>query len=434
MKTGTSKLLYAQIKHKWRLLLTMVIISIAASTLTYLIIKDTLDKTTEHQALIISEIVARQAAAGRTVYGSEIVKKLEKDGFGAHLNSDSRTGYVPLPAQFLKLMAKESSKSSSDLYTYKPISKWHLEPTQGLNDNFENWAWQQLEAQDQANPSGPIEWEPAYWTENWQGKRYFRYLRADPASSPSCVNCHNDLLHNPRIVSQLRVEGIVEPKQWKLHQLMGAISVTIPFDKIERIAVDEVRQTIVWTSTILITALIITGGMILANSQPYSEQQKMSWEETHDKDTGLLSLSGLELLLAAALESAKQENLQHAFICLKLQDTHSIREKYGVATYDTFRANLAANITETLRHNDNLGWLNDDKLAVLINDCHNQQARRIIEQLRAVAKETRANKAGVDLTIDVIITLTMVTVDTTSVSSILKSTDRIDHEAVSTRR
>ena len=415
------------------MLLIMTLIAVAASTLTYLIIKDTLDKTTEHQALIIAEIVARQAAAGRTVYGQEVVNKLKKDGYGANIHSAANPGFVPLPAQFLKLMAKESSKSSSDLYRYKPISRWHLEPTQGLNDNFENWAWQQLEAQDQADPSGPIDWEPAYWTENWQGKRYFRYLRADPASSPSCVNCHNEFLRNPKIISQLRTEGIVEPKQWKLHQLMGAISVTIPFEKIERIAVDEVRQTIVWTSTILITALIITGGMIMANSRPGSPRQELTWNETHDSDTGLLSLSGMESLLANALETARESKLQHAFICLKLQDTHAIKERYGIDTYDTFRSALATNISETLRHNDHLCWLNDDKLSVLINDCHNQQARRIIEQLRNVAKETRANKAGVDLTIDVIITLTMVTADTTSVSSIMKSTDRIDHEAVSTR-
>jgi len=420
------------LRQKWRLFLLTILISISASTLTYFIIKDTLDKTTEHQALIIAEIVARQAAAGRSVYSTQVVRKLVKDGFGAHIDNENKAGFVPLPAQFLKLMGQEATKSSSDLYRYKPISKWHLEPTQGLTDHFENWAWQQLEAQDQSNPTGPIDWQPAWWTEEWHGQRYFRYLRADPASSPSCVSCHNDYLQRTEIKNQLRSEGVSEKKSWKLHQLMGAISVTIPLEKIEKIAIDEIRQTIVWTSTILITALIIIGGMMLAYSQHGNGGQKLTREETHDPDTGLLNLTGLELSLSDALESAKQDNLQHAFICVKLIDTHSIRDFYGIGTYNKFRKRLGNNIADTLRHNDVIGWLGIDKLGVLVNECQDQQARKIIDQIRNVAVNTRAKKSGVELSIDVTVTLTMINAETISVSSILKSTDRIDHEAVST--
>ena len=151
-KTGINRLL-----KNWRLFLTILIISSIVSTLTYFILKDTLDTTTEHQALVFAEIIARQAASARAVYSNFVVSKLKRDGFGADINSSNLPGHVPLPAQFLKLLGQESSKSNSTLFRYKPISKWHLEPTQGLNDNFENWAWQQLEAQDQANPTGPID-------------------------------------------------------------------------------------------------------------------------------------------------------------------------------------------------------------------------------------------------------------------------------------
>ena len=424
--------LTSAITNKWRLLLVVLIISVAASSFTYFIIKDTLETTSEHQALIISEIVARHAAAGRTVYGKYVAKKLTEDGFGANIHSQDHPGYVPLPAQFLKLMAQESAKTSSEFYRYKPISKWHLEPTQGLNDNFENWAWQQLEAQDQSNPTGPIAWEPVWWTEEWQGEKYFRYLRADPASSKSCVDCHNAYLHDAKIKSQLKSEGITDEKQWKQHQLMGAISVTIPMEKIERMATTEFRQTIVWTSTILITALIIIGGIIIANTSPSNTGPKLSWDETHDKETGLLTLNGMEQMLASAIETAKLDNIQHGFICLKLQDTNSIQENHGAHIYNKFRKKLAENITTSLRHNDALGWLSNEKLGVLISDCENTQAKRIVEQLRQAAANTRTKLEDVESHMSVIITLTMITSDTLSVSSIIKTTDRIDHEAVST--
>ena len=329
-------------------------------------------------------------------------------------------------------MGQESSRSSSDLYRYKPLSKWNLEPTQGLTDNFENWAWQQLEAQDKPNPTAPIDWKPAWWTEEWQGKRYFRYLRADPASSESCVNCHNDYLRHPEIIAQLKTEGVDEAKQWKLNQLMGAISVTVPMEKIESIAVTELRQTIVWTSTILITALIIIGGIIIANTNPSISSQKLSRDETHDKETGLLNLLGMEHALSAALESAKKQEINHAFICLKLQDKQSIEEHFGVAIYSEFKAKLADNIASTLRHNDTLGWLNKDKLGVLIQDCQLLQAKNIVGQLRNAAMNFLARIDSVELQVETTITLTMITADTLSVSSIIKTTDRIDHETAST--
>jgi len=420
------------IKNKWRLFVSILIISSIVSTLTYFILKNALDTTTEHQALVFADIIARQAADARTVYSKYVASKLKRDGFGAHINSDNIPGHVPLPAQFLKLMGQESSKTNAKLFRYKPISKWHLEPTQGLNDNFENWAWHQLESQDQTAPTGPINWQPAWWTEVWQGEKYFRYLRADPASGQSCVTCHNEYLQKQKIKDQLQSDGIYELKQWKQHQLMGAISVTIPLKEIELIALNELQQTIVWTSTILVTALIIIGGIIISNTSPNIDRQKLLWSETHESESGLLSLTGLEQIIGTAIDTAKQSKFLHAFICLKFEDNFQVKNQFGVKTYNKLRIGLAKNITKSLRHNDALGWLSADKLAILIFECNSDFARRIIKQLQGTILKTEITVNGKKLRLDAIISLTMITKDTSSVSSIIKSTDRIDNEAIST--
>jgi len=67
---------------------------------------------------------------------------------------------VPLPAQFLKLISQQASTESGGLFRYQPISKWNLEPTQGLDDDFKRWAWAELEKQDVENPGRPIDWQP----------------------------------------------------------------------------------------------------------------------------------------------------------------------------------------------------------------------------------------------------------------------------------
>jgi len=421
---------FAGLINKPRLFLSILFISSIVSTLTYFILKDSLNTTTEHQARVIAEIVALQAAAGRTVYSKYVVSKLKHDGLGAHIDSSEHHGLVPLPAQFLKLMGREASKSNAALFRYKPISKWHLEASQGLNDDFENWAWEQLQAQDQANPTGPIDWQPAWWTEVWKGERYFRYMRADPAANQSCVDCHNAYLRKETIKAQLKADGILQPKQWKMHQLLGGISVTIPLAKIERIAIGELRQTIVWTSTILVTALIIIGGIIISNTHPNTDKQDLAWDETHEQDTGLLSLTGLEHRLSSAVECARPGERNHSFICLKFND-HFDTVQAHADLFQTLRVKFSAKIKLSLRQNDSLGWLSHEKLGILVLDCGSDHAKIIITQLRKSLQETATSLDNIAFSINTTITLSLITKDTLSVSSIIKTTDRFDHEIIS---
>jgi hypothetical protein len=119
-----------------------------------LVVRDAVTKTVEQQALAVAEIVAQQAKVARSVYGKDVVGKLTRDGFGADADSAQKVGHVPIPAQFLKLVGQASSEQADKLYEYRPVSKWNLEPTQGLSDEFLRWAWPQLEAQDAAQPRG----------------------------------------------------------------------------------------------------------------------------------------------------------------------------------------------------------------------------------------------------------------------------------------
>ncbi len=421
---------YSLIKNRLRLFISILIIALIVSAFSYAILKDTLNTTTEQTAMLFAKIIAEQATTTRSVYAEHVVSKLKKDGFGANARSEKFQGHVPLPDQFIKQLSVESILTNSDLFRYELVSKWHIEPTQGLNDNFENWAWRQLESQDQYKPDGPIDWKPVSWTEDWQGKRYFRYMQADPASDKSCVECHNRQLKKKSISTQLKSEGTVGAKIFKQHQLLGAISVTIPLDVIQQTTVTEAQQSTLWTSMILIAALIIVGGIFIANTIPYTNRQKLSWDETHEKETGLLSLTGLEHKLSSAIDSAKTNSIQHQFICLKLVDKKSIKEKFGQGTYNKLRIKLAENVTNSLRQHDTLGWLSYNKLAVLIYDCDSKQAKKLVVQLRRVITETRATIEGIELHLDSTISLIAITADTISVSSIIKSTDRIDNEIV----
>ena len=186
----------------------------------------------EIKALDVAEVVARLSTSSRSVYAERVVNKLQRDRIGyASETYLHEPGNVPLPAQFLKFVGEHASKDNGGLYHYRPLSKWNLAHNQGLADSFQRWAWQQLEAQDRAEPVGPIDWKPVWRIETLNGVNTLRYMRADPASSTTCVECHNRLEHRSETVAMRAADGISTGKTWKLHQLMGALEINIPLDR-----------------------------------------------------------------------------------------------------------------------------------------------------------------------------------------------------------
>jgi hypothetical protein len=125
MATATASV--ASIRPPKRLLFLVPFMLLLIGGISYYVVQDAQRK-----------IVARQAAVGRSVYAAQIAGKLTRDGTGPHMNSQDHKGYVPIPAQFLKLAGREASATSDGLYRYKPVSKWNLEPTQGWPATFRN--------------------------------------------------------------------------------------------------------------------------------------------------------------------------------------------------------------------------------------------------------------------------------------------------------
>jgi len=216
---------------------------LCAGMIAFFVIRNVVRETVELQAVAFAEIAAVQATTARSVYASEIVAKLRQDGTGPDVDYMHMKGYVPIPAQFLKLLGQASTANTANLFHYKPVSKWNLDADQGLGDDFLRWAWPQIEQQDKPDPTGPIAWKPVWRFEQQEGRRVLRYLSPDAASQTSCVACHNAYESRPEIIARRNAEHIPPGKQWKQHQLLGAISITIPLDRVEAMAAVRVRDT-----------------------------------------------------------------------------------------------------------------------------------------------------------------------------------------------
>ena len=217
--------------------------------LSFWLLKNSSNELINLEASRIANIVSTQILYDRAVYTEKLVGKLVNDGKGASRESHNRPGYIMLPAQFVRAVSKKVDDSSAGLYKYSLVSEWNLNLEQGLNDDFDRWAWAQLKAQDevfsQKNKDKEYNWQPVYRIEQVDGERVLRYMRADPASAQACVSCHNDYEQRDDI-KQLRGQfGTEQGKQWKLHQLMGALRVEIPISSVEALASESRTELLV---------------------------------------------------------------------------------------------------------------------------------------------------------------------------------------------
>ena len=366
MFTPFAKLLRASLGHP--LVPGFILITGAVTITTFIVMVDSQRRIIEHEAVKIAEVVARQALAGRTVYTAAVADKLKRDGFGPDIASDRRRGHVPLPAQFLKLVGHEASNKSAGLYRYHPLSKWNLEPTQGLHDEFQRWAWAELELQDRSGPSAPIEWRAVWRFENVDGARTLRYMRADPASSMSCVDCHNRYEKQRETVAQRVSAGVALGKQWQQHQLLGAIEVDIPVDRVEEIAAGQTRQTLALVLTISFIGLAAAAWYAFIDiRRKQSLAAQFEHQARFDALTGLANRVQFLERAREALTRAARDGRTVGLLFVDLDRFKRINDSLGHELGDEVLKQVAQRLLHSLREVDLIARHSGDEFTVLLH-------------------------------------------------------------------
>ncbi|MBI3562634.1 MAG: EAL domain-containing protein [Gammaproteobacteria bacterium] len=403
--------------------LSMVLLSLL-SVSTWFVIQRGQQQLIEHQALEVAEIVAQLATSARSVYANQVVEKLRKEGTGSHEYSDTLPGYVPLPAQFLKLLGQQASRNQQGLYRYRPLSKWNLETTQGLNDDFEHWAWQQLESQDQRQPSRPITWHPVWRIEMVQGESTLRYLRADPASSQSCVDCHNNRERSPQIVARRVAQGQSGIKQWQAHQLLGAVEVFVPLGKIETLAKTERNLAFYTVLGVAIFGLLVMGFFIYIDTKRVRElARELTWHAQYDKLTGLLNRVSFDIRLKELHTHAKQWKEHHALLFLDLDQFKVINDTCGHMAGDSLLQELSPLLIQCIRDSDTLARLGGDEFGILLRNCTLEQAQQIAEKILGMIQHYAFDWHGKLFSVGVSIGVVAITPHSGDVASLMSAAD-----------
>jgi diguanylate cyclase (GGDEF)-like protein len=413
-----------------RITVVSFLLLILVSVVAWQVVRQGQARVIEFQAREVAEVITHLAASGRSAYAQHVAEKLRVDGTGSHMDYERLQGYIPLPAQFLKLMGKRASDESNGLFRYQPISKWNLEPTQGLKDDFQRWAWDQLAAQDQEQPAGPIDWRPVWRIEPVDGNRVLRYMRADPASAQSCVDCHNAQEQAPEIINRRIRAGQNGIKRWQLHQLLGAIEVNIPLDKVEALAKDQMNYTMLIISGVVVAGMVIIGFFVFVDvTQARTMARQLTWQAGHDALTELHNRHKFEQRLSIVVQRAKLDHSTHALIVMDLDQFKIINDACGHDAGDTLLRQLGAVLKSQIRGGDTLARIGGDEFGILLENCSSEYARRIAESLRQAAREFRFSWGRRTFEIGVSVGMVSITQDSESVSSLLSAADVACHMA-----
>jgi len=340
----------------------------------------------ELEAYRVAEVVTNQALSARSVYATEVAAKLKQDGLGVSADYMNHKGFGPLPAQYLKMISRFSSKNNDGLFSYRPLSKWNLEPTQGLKDDFQKWAWAQFEKQDQPDPKGPIAWQPVSRFEIVGKVKMLRYMRPDPASATGCVSCHNALENSQETIERRISAGVALGKQWTQHQLLGAIEVNVPVDKIEYFANRQATAALLCTLLFALCGFVLAGWLAVADVRRQQRiAAKFSHEAKFDALTGLGNRSLFEEVAAEALSKAEISRARLAFLFIDLDGFKPINDKYGHHAGDIVLREVGKRLIAAIRDTDMAARQGGDEFIVLL-----QGGMRQIDSLFVAEKLLRA--------------------------------------------
>ncbi|MGQ7845778.1 EAL domain-containing protein [Granulosicoccus sp. 3-233] len=354
---------------------------VVVSLVTWIIVSRSQEQVIQFEALKLADIVVNQAASARSAYSSLAVSKLKADGLGASEFSADQPGHIPLPAQFLKDLSFRSQQDNNGLFSFRPISKWNLAPEHGIRNKFQEWAWEQLESQNRRAPETPLEWTPVWRiSEDEQGK-VLRYLTADPAASPSCVNCHNALEKRADVIAKRIASGVKPGNQWQLHELLGAIEITIPLDRVAALAREQTRDGLLIVLGITIIGVCGVCFIVFYDvARTHAATEKLAFHANHDSLTGLPNRFALESTLnELVMENEEQARGESAtLVFLDLDNFKQINDTLGHETGDKVLTMGANRIAQAVAADGFVARLGGDEFAVVLPG-------KSVEQVNAIA-------------------------------------------------
>jgi len=391
------------VTHKKQLIYVLIIAFIAMGLITYQIVKDTINKSIETNALLVAKVIIGQSKVIRNVYIREVINKLRNEGTGAHSDYQSKPGYIPITAQLQRMLSDEARLILTDI-EYKPVSKWNMGPYNLGDDDFLHWGWEQLEEQDDQVDGESYDWKPVWRIEDSHKGKTLRYMDAVVATGNNCVSCHQKLESTERI-KKLRQQASVPEQVYLLHHLMGAFTISIPLASVQALTDQHLNQFILWISLTLGISFVLILWFSTNSLKQLRNLVDLKIQSHQDQLTGLLNRRGFNHALYQHLNLLKSEDKNFSLCIFDLDGFKSINDTYGHPAGDQVLIEISRVIKHTFRDNDVLVRLGGDEFAVILAGCKIDNAlilcEKLLHNIRAISIDWNSEKLSIGASIGV---------------------------------
>jgi diguanylate cyclase (GGDEF)-like protein/PAS domain S-box-containing protein len=151
--------------------------------------------------------------------------------------------------------------------------------------------------------------------------------------------------------------------------------------------------------------------------------RRLSIEASHDSLTGLINRREMERRLERALQTARQDCVEHALCYLDLDQFKVINDVCGHMGGDELLRQLGKALPLEVRHRDTLARLGGDEFALLMEHCSMAQGRRVAQALLQRVEDFRFIWGDKSFRIGVSIGLVPIHAESESVTAVLGAAD-----------
>ena len=115
-------------------------------------------------------------------------------------------------------------------------------------------------------------------------------------------------------------------------------------------------------------------------------KRALSYQAKHDALTGLINRREFDARLAAALDSARAGDGQHALLYIDLDQFKVVNDTCGHAAGDRLLRDVTAMLQQQVRSADSIARLGGDEFGIIAQHCTVEQAVRLAEGIRQVVQ------------------------------------------------
>jgi diguanylate cyclase (GGDEF)-like protein len=129
-------------------------------------------------------------------------------------------------------------------------------------------------------------------------------------------------------------------------------------------------------------------GVMRMTTERQRETQRLTYLATRDELTGHLNRNSLRAELAQAVERAKAEERNCAFLVASIDRLAVINDGYGLDAGDEVIVAVGERLSKALRSGDIIGRTAGNKFGVILGDCSEREITLVADRLRSAVRES----------------------------------------------